>query len=145
MTEFDVSKLPSTFYRVTVKALIFDEEERLLVCVNDEGGYELPGGGLEYGEDLIDCLRRELAEELGATLADVGQVVCVYNMRSPYRDVPVVRIAVRAAIAPAELCPGDSIVDCKYVSREEFVALDLKKYEGPVKDFVAAIWSTPSA
>ena len=143
--DLPLDKLPSTFYRVTVKALIFDDQDRLLVCVNDEGGYELPGGGLEYGETVEDCLRRELVEELDATLTNVGQIVCLYDMRSPYRNVPVVRIAVHVTITPGELRTGDSIVDCRYVSREEFIALDLKKYEGPVQDFADAIWASATS
>jgi len=36
------------------------------------GYWELPGGKLEDGESLVDCLRRE--EELGVS-AEVGEVI----------------------------------------------------------------------
>lgn len=132
--------LPSTFYRVTVKALIFDKEHRLLVCVNDEDGYELPGGGLEFGENLSDCIARELGEELGLRLDALGDIVCVYDMRSPYRNVPVVRIAARVTVEPGEARPGDSIVDYRYVTKDEFMTLELRKYEGPIQEYVDLIW-----
>jgi 8-oxo-dGTP pyrophosphatase MutT (NUDIX family) len=143
--DLPLDKLPSTFYRVTVKGLVFDDRQRLLVCVNDEGGYELPGGGLEYDETLEDCLRRELQEELGAELSKIGQIVCVYYMRSPFRNVPVVRIAVRVAVAPGVYAHGDTIVSSRYVTKEEFLALDLKKYEGPVQDYADSIWASSKA
>lgn len=140
MQEFDVSQLPSTFYRVTVKGLIFDDEKRLLVCINDEGGYEIPGGGMEYGENVQGCLARELYEELGIHLDSIGEIVCVYDMRSPFRNVPVIRIAVRATVQPGVARPGDSIVNYDYVTRDEFMHLNFQKYEGPIQDYTDSIW-----
>ena len=61
-----VSKYPSTFYRVSLKAVIRDEQGRVLV--NKEGNsdtWNLPGGGWDHGETEHEALARELREELG--------------------------------------------------------------------------------
>lgn len=61
-----ISKYPTTFYRVSLKAVIRNGKGEILV--NRERGHtnwSLPGGGWDHGETVIDCLKRELNEEVG--------------------------------------------------------------------------------
>ncbi|HEY1085772.1 MAG TPA: NUDIX hydrolase [Candidatus Saccharimonadales bacterium] len=61
-----ISQYPSTFYRVSLKAIIRNEKGEVLV--NKEHGrdhWSLPGGGWDHGESDIECLKRELHEEVG--------------------------------------------------------------------------------
>ncbi len=52
-------------YRVTAKALIKNEQKKLLLAEEKGGGgFELPGGGIELGETPQTALIRELKEEL---------------------------------------------------------------------------------
>lgn len=55
------------FYRVSAKVLLVDEfayENEFVVLKNSKGEYELPGGGIEFGESVSDCIEREVEEEL---------------------------------------------------------------------------------
>ena len=56
----------------------------LLVRRGDTGTWALPGGTLEWGEQLADALPREIAEETGATWVSMGRVTGVYSR--PDRD-----------------------------------------------------------
>lgn len=53
-------------YRISLKALIRNEKGEILV-VKESGRdwWDLPGGGLDYGESIKQCLARELKEEIG--------------------------------------------------------------------------------
>ena len=58
---------PNTFYRVSIKAIIRNQENEILVVKEHQDKWELPGGGLDHGESPHECLRREFAEELNIT------------------------------------------------------------------------------
>lgn len=60
--------------RVVAKTLVFDDEGRVLVLVRSEddrhrpGGYDLPGGKVDEGENYIAAAAREAMEEAGLHL-----------------------------------------------------------------------------
>jgi 8-oxo-dGTP diphosphatase len=64
--------IPNGFYRISIKALILDEQQRFLLFLEENGIWELPGGGLDFGEDPQACLKRELKEEAGLDVTYVG-------------------------------------------------------------------------
>lgn len=68
----DQSNIPKCYYRVSIKALIIDEEGRFLLCREDVGKWELPGGGLDFWETPEEGVRRELKEEMGLKAISVA-------------------------------------------------------------------------
>jgi len=67
--------------RIGVKALVVRDGRLLLLHRRDDldlgpGAWDLPGGGVEVGERLVDALRRELREETGFRLrsAEIAEV-----------------------------------------------------------------------
>lgn len=73
---------PKPHFDVTA-GLIRDEAGRLLIAQRPLDGllgglWEFPGGKVEAGESLVDCLRRELREELAIEVA-VGELFAVVD------------------------------------------------------------------
>ncbi|MFM7423980.1 MAG: NUDIX hydrolase [Elainella sp.] len=56
----------------------------VLVQRRDNGRWSLPGGIVDWGEDISSSARRELAEETGLNLIKINRLVGVYS--DPRRD-----------------------------------------------------------
>jgi 8-oxo-dGTP diphosphatase len=62
------------FFNVRVYAILINSKRELLV--SDEFHYntnmrKFPGGGLQFGEGIVDCLHRELKEELDVEVSNI--------------------------------------------------------------------------
>lgn len=54
-----------SLYRISLKCLITDPSGKVLVVrENGRGSWDLPGGGIDHGEDIRSAIARELEEEL---------------------------------------------------------------------------------
>jgi ADP-ribose pyrophosphatase YjhB (NUDIX family) len=60
---------------------------RLLVVKHQKTNeyYALPGGHLEWGEDIIEAIKREVVEELGIE-PKVGRLLYVHNLIQPEKE-----------------------------------------------------------
>ncbi len=75
---------------ITCRAIIFNSENKLLT-VQHHGStfWSLPGGKIENGENLKQCLKRELFEELGIE-CEIKNLACVHEFRwSENSDVTI--------------------------------------------------------
>jgi len=77
----------------------------LLVRRTDTQAWALPGGTLEWGETLKSAIRRELAEETGCEVIELGAIAGVYS--DPARDMRfhAVTVVVHAVVAEPERPP----------------------------------------
>ncbi len=58
-------------FNVRVYGLMINEQNQILLSDEEEYGFrfsKFPGGGLEFGEGLIDALKREFVEECNAEI-----------------------------------------------------------------------------
>ncbi|MAS36434.1 MAG: DNA mismatch repair protein MutT [Anaerolineaceae bacterium] len=59
---------------VGVGAMVFNERGEVFLsqrgpkAKNERGTWEFPGGGVDYGEKLVDAIRREFLEEYGMVI-----------------------------------------------------------------------------
>ena len=132
--------LPSPFYRVAAKAVIFDDQNRILMVITKDGNSEVPGGGWEHGETLEECLQREVREELGVGLRNISPIWFTFREKS-IRGWWMLRLVVRAELDSQDLRPGDEMKEARFVTKEELLGLNyLDASDGAIKDCVDVIW-----
>lgn len=147
---FDETGLKSPYYRVSAKAIVRDDQDRVLVCADDTGTYELPGGGWEHGEGFEEALGREFEEEMGVAVESVGNFLFAYYGRGTYRG-EVRQCLMLRVVAEVELgsfdfsYDEDEVTEVRFVTREEFLALNWCDTDTDIVQYVDKIWPTAAA
>lgn len=127
--------IPSTFYRVSLKALVFDDGHRLLALRNDAGSWELPGGGWEHSETLEQCMRREIREELGVEVALIDSAT-IHPCIGHHADgrYPWLKLAMPVQLASHDFSGEAEMHTTRYVSLDEFRALEMHRSDRCLQD-----------
>lgn len=133
-------KIPSPYYRVSLKAIIFDSQKRVLVLQDEDGTWELPGGGLDHGESMQHCLRRELMEELGVGVDSID-----FSAMYPYLSKGRTghwrfKLAVVVQINSLEFKSGTNVKKIKFVTNKELAQLPMADSEAGIKAHIDRIW-----
>lgn len=64
-------EVSNSWYRISVKWIIYSEEWKVLLCKETDGTRDLPWWGLDWWEDPVECLKRELYEEMWLVASEI--------------------------------------------------------------------------
>ena len=123
-------------YRLSAHAVITDEVGRVLLLKSTYGSlaWGLPGGALDRGETIHDCLSRECMEELGQ-MVRLGPLTGVYLHSSVNSHVFIFRAELSA---PADIRLSTEHSEFRWFPLEELSAVqrvrveDCLRFEGDV-------------
>lgn len=79
MPLIQIMKKGIDYIGVSVGAMIFNDAGELFLakrsqnCKNERGHWEVPGGGVEFGETLTSAVKREIKEEFGIDIEILSQ------------------------------------------------------------------------
>lgn len=66
-------QIKQSWYRISAKALIYNEKWEFLLAKEESGVWDFPGGGLDHGETSENCIKRELQEEMGLEVVNISK------------------------------------------------------------------------
>ena len=118
--------------KIGVGAIIF-YKDKILVCKDNKkwgGKWLIPGGKMEYGEDISETIKREIKEETGLDIYDISvkNAKSVVNPKEYHEKIHFLMIDCVCKTDTAEVSLSDEHIDCKWVTPEEALELDLIKY-----------------
>ena len=101
-------------HKVSVAALVTNEEGKILLVNSPWRGWEYPGGLIEPGETFEDALRREVREEAGVEIEITGFVGICKNV-----GLDIVNIDFTAEYAGGELTTSEESTEVGWFTAEE--------------------------
>lgn len=118
--------VPECFYRVSVKAIILNEEKKFMLVKEDNGLWELPGGGLDFGESPQEGLQREIWEEMGLNTTFIADQPSYFFTCLNHKGVHISNVVYEARLEHERFKPSPECVEIRYFSPDEiFIEKDM--------------------
>ncbi|WP_293912512.1 NUDIX domain-containing protein [Deinococcus sp.] len=94
------------------------------------GSWGVPGGKVDYGESLVQAVKREFLEEVGLTLRGVRYAQMQEAIDSPefYKNSHMLLLDFLAETEGSEVTPNEEIVQWAWVSLEAALTYPLNSY-----------------
>lgn len=114
------------YYRVSVKGIVINDDGRILLSREDNGMWEMLGGGLDHNEDPIDCLKREIHEETGLKVTYVSENPR-YFVTSPRAnaDTFIANVIYEIKLKDYDFTPSDECQELRFFSPQEMHKIEL--------------------
>jgi 8-oxo-dGTP diphosphatase len=113
-----------------VRALIVKDNKLLVVGGDGDGDfYCLPGGRIDFGEDLASAVKREVYEETGLKI-EVGSAVFAYDFVLESRDFHVVNVvfcckSLEGTLSADWKDQGGPVSEARFVDLEELQTMNV--------------------
>ena len=84
---FDTPKEKTGISRFCVRILLFNEKNEICIIKSEKYGYtQLPGGGIDENENILEGLKRETHEETGFLVKDIEPIGYTVEKREDIRN-----------------------------------------------------------
>jgi 8-oxo-dGTP diphosphatase len=128
MNDYDPNFVPKKSYAlIGQKAIVVNKKGEILILQRSEksgagGKWSLPGGALEYGEDPIEAIKREIEEETNLTVTNIRP----FHLKSyTEKDDFVVIIGYVCEAESEKVQLNWEHDNFKWLTKEEVLVLDL--------------------
>ncbi len=140
MAKDDGSQSADYLYRISLKSLIYNDTGQILVVKEIGRTYwDLPGGGMDYGETVESSLKRELLEEVGYRgdlryqLFDASEQMYIERL-----DVNQICFYCRVWPDNFDFAPGEEGDEIMFIDPEELLR-QRSEFDAPARAYAAHV------
>ncbi len=120
------TRIPDCYYRISVKALILDETRtKFLIIQENNGQWDMPGGGLDWGESIESGLRRELDEEMGLIITSITPNPIYFFTDKRKNGAYYANVFYEVVVRDLNFVPSRECVALRFVTGAESLELPL--------------------
>ena len=109
------------WYRISIKALIYNEKWQILLCKESDWRWELPGWWLDLWEKYDACLKRELMEEMWLKIVDINKnpkyFITVDDPKSKKRPWKA-NVCYEVKVKDLNFTPSDECIEIWFFDKE---------------------------
>ncbi|MDD3302182.1 MAG: NUDIX hydrolase [Candidatus Gracilibacteria bacterium] len=128
--------IEDSWYRISIKALILNEKGEFLLCKENSGIWDFPGGGLDHFENPVDCLKRELKEEMGLEIEKIENkpeyFITAYKEKSKTRPY-IANIFYKVKLKNLNFKESDECIEIGFFNKDNIK--DIKTIENVTQFF----------
>jgi len=114
-------EIENCFYRISIKALILNEERnKFLITKEKNGEWELPGGGLDWGMSPQKDLSREIGEEMGLKVTYIAKHPSYFlTDLTRSKKIWIANVLFETELENLNFTPSDECVEVRFVNFED--------------------------
>lgn len=114
-----------SYYRVSVKALVYDNQSRILLSRQSDNTWELLGGGLDHGELPAEGLKREINEEAGLEVTSISdKPQFFFTAKHQNKEAHVGIIIYEVTLKDLNFKPSEECEELAFFTPEQILKLD---------------------
>ncbi len=123
-----MEKLDNWWYRISVKALIYNDKWEFLLCKEKSWVWDLPWWWLDHRENPINCLKRELHEEMWLVAINIEKNPSYFitSHKSTSKTRPwIANVCYKTEVENLDFTESDECVEIWFFDTEMAKGLDL--------------------
>jgi ADP-ribose pyrophosphatase YjhB (NUDIX family) len=109
-----MNTIENWWYRISAKALIYNDKGEFLLCKENNWLWDLPWWWLDHLENPIDCIKRELKEEMWLEAIEIGinpeYFITAHKPESRTRPW-IANVCYRVKVKNLDFIPSDECVE----------------------------------